>query len=38
VQQQAGIEIGTDYPTPIIDHSAARQRVLTLYKGLRAAN
>lgn len=38
VQQQAGVEIGTDYPTPIIDHSAARQRVLTLYKGLRAAN
>lgn len=38
VQQQTGIEIGKDYPTPIIDHGAARQRVLSLYKGLRAAD
>ncbi len=28
----AGIELGTDYPNPIIDHSFARERALSRYK------
>jgi deoxyribodipyrimidine photo-lyase len=28
----AGIELGTDYPHPIVDHAAARQRALDAYK------
>lgn len=32
VQQRAGVTIGEDYPFPIVDHAAARQRVLAAYK------
>ena len=31
----AGIRLGTDYPAPIIDHRAARQRALDAYASLR---
>ena len=30
-QQRAGCRIGSDYPAPIVDHSAARERVLAAY-------
>jgi deoxyribodipyrimidine photo-lyase len=30
-QAQAGIEIGRDYPAPIVDHAAARQVTLEMY-------
>ncbi|NNC42156.1 MAG: deoxyribodipyrimidine photo-lyase [Acidimicrobiia bacterium] len=29
---EAGIELGQTYPTPLIDHAFARERVLTAYK------
>ena len=29
--QAAGIELGRDYPAPIVDHDAARQRTLLRY-------
>jgi deoxyribodipyrimidine photo-lyase len=32
----AGIELGRDYPAPIVDHSAARNRALEKYKQLKA--
>jgi len=32
VQKSRGIVIGRDYPAPIVDHAAARQRALALYK------
>ena len=32
----AGIELGKDYPAPIIDHSMARNRALEKYKLLKA--
>jgi deoxyribodipyrimidine photo-lyase len=32
----AGIEFGRDYPAPIVDHSAARNRALEKYKQLKA--
>ena len=32
VQKQAGCRIGKDYPTPIVDHHEARQRVLAAYR------
>jgi deoxyribodipyrimidine photo-lyase len=32
VQQQAGCRIGVDYPAPIVDHHAARDRTLAAYK------
>ncbi|MEJ5200008.1 MAG: FAD-binding domain-containing protein, partial [Anaerolineae bacterium] len=32
VQRQAGCVIGRDYPAPIVDHAAARERVLRAYK------
>ena len=30
----AGIRLGHDYPRPIVDHKAARERALTLFHGL----
>ena len=32
LQQSRGIVIGRDYPAPIVDHAAARQRALALFK------
>ena len=32
VQKEAGCRIGRDYPPPIVDHKAARQRTLAAYK------
>ncbi len=32
IQQQAGIVIGKDYPKPIVEHKAARQRALDAYQ------
>jgi deoxyribodipyrimidine photo-lyase len=32
-QQAAGCWIGVDYPAPIVEHSAARQRALAAYRG-----
>ena len=32
VQQAAGCRIGDDYPHPIVDHKAARERTLVAYK------
>jgi deoxyribodipyrimidine photo-lyase len=34
---QYGVEIGTSYPAPIIDHAFARQRAIAEYKRTRAA-
>jgi deoxyribodipyrimidine photo-lyase len=31
-QERAGVSIGRDYPAPIVDHAAARTRVLAAYK------
>lgn len=31
-QNNAGVIIGRDYPAPVVDHAAARQRTLKLYK------
>ena len=33
----AGIELGRDYPEPIVDHKQARERVLAAYKSARNA-
>jgi len=33
--QAAGIRLGHDYPTPIVDHGGARQRALEAFKTLR---
>jgi deoxyribodipyrimidine photo-lyase len=30
-QERAGVVIGRDYPAPVVDHAAARQRALELY-------
>ncbi|MEZ4769233.1 MAG: deoxyribodipyrimidine photo-lyase [Caldilineales bacterium] len=30
-QRRAGCEVGRDYPAPIVDHRAARERTLTAY-------
>lgn len=32
VQEEAGCIVGDDYPAPIVDHQAARQRALDAYK------
>lgn len=37
VLKDAGIELGRDYPEPIVDHKVARERVLDAYKAARAA-
>ncbi len=31
---KAGIELGRDYPLPLVDHASARQRALSLYQEL----
>jgi deoxyribodipyrimidine photo-lyase len=36
VLEAAGIELGQDYPKPIVDHHAARARALAAYSELRA--
>jgi deoxyribodipyrimidine photo-lyase len=33
VQRGAGCVVGRDYPAPIVDHTLARERALTAYKG-----
>ncbi len=35
-QQAAGFAVGRDYPAPIVDHAAQRERALALYKAVRA--
>lgn len=37
-QQQAGCVLGRDYPEPIIDHAAARERALAAYSQARGNN
>jgi deoxyribodipyrimidine photo-lyase len=32
VQEEAGCRIGRDYPAPIVDHAAARERALAFFK------
>ncbi len=34
VQHEAGCVIGDDYPAPIVDHGAARERALAAYKAV----
>jgi deoxyribodipyrimidine photo-lyase len=34
----AGIELGKNYPEPIVDHRLGRERALAAYAGIRAAN
>jgi deoxyribodipyrimidine photo-lyase len=34
-QRAAGVEIGKDYPAPMVDHSAARARTLEIYGAVR---
>ena len=34
----AGIKLGRNYPTPIVDHSKARNRALEIYKYLKAGH
>ena len=34
-QRAAGVEIGKDYPAPVIDHAAARKRTLEIYAAVR---
>ncbi|MBC8007484.1 MAG: deoxyribodipyrimidine photo-lyase [Prolixibacteraceae bacterium] len=34
-QRAAGVEIGKDYPAPMIDHAAARKRTLEIYAAVR---
>ena len=35
VLSEAGIELGRDYPPPIVDHAAARHRALQAYEKMR---
>jgi deoxyribodipyrimidine photo-lyase len=35
-QQQAGCVIGADYPAPVVDHAAARERTLARYAVVKA--
>ncbi|MEE2566635.1 cryptochrome/photolyase family protein [Hyphobacterium marinum] len=37
VLDEAGVRLGTDYPKPIVDHSAARERALAAFKDLKSA-
>ena len=32
---EAGVELGTDYPQPIVDHDMARKRALAAFQALR---
>jgi deoxyribodipyrimidine photo-lyase len=34
-QEAAGVEIGRDYPAPIVDHAAARAQTLALYAAVK---
>lgn len=36
-QGAAGVRIGIDYPAPIVDHAAARERALAVYGATKAA-
>jgi deoxyribodipyrimidine photo-lyase len=36
VQREAGCVIGRDYPAPLVDHAAQRERALALFKAVRA--
>ncbi len=36
--QAAGVELGHDYPAPIVDHGAARGRALAAFKSMKEAN
>jgi deoxyribodipyrimidine photo-lyase len=36
VATKAGVEIGREYPKPMVEHSAARQRALAAFKEARA--
>ena len=38
VLDDAGVRLGRDYPLPIVDHGAARDRALEAYAALRAAS
>ena len=31
-QQMLGIEIGRDYPLPVVDHAVRRQQALAMYE------
>jgi deoxyribodipyrimidine photo-lyase len=33
----AGLELGRDYPRPIVDHAAARERTLARYAVVKAS-
>jgi deoxyribodipyrimidine photo-lyase len=35
--EKAGVELGTTYPDPLVDHSAARERALAAFKDLKDA-
>jgi len=35
-QVRAGCHIGAEYPAPIVDHAAARERVLAAYKAVKS--
>ena len=37
-QAAAGCRIGTDYPAPIVDHAAARDRALAAFAAAKAAS
>jgi deoxyribodipyrimidine photo-lyase len=37
VLEQAGVVLGRDYPAPVVEHEAARERTLKRFKALRAA-
>jgi deoxyribodipyrimidine photo-lyase len=34
---QAGVVLGNDYPRPVVDHDAAREKTLARFKAIRAA-
>ncbi|MFN4117447.1 cryptochrome/photolyase family protein [Acidovorax sp.] len=36
--QEAGVHLGRDYPHPVVDHDAARQRTLARYAVVKAAH
>jgi len=36
-QRRLGVQIGADYPAPIVDHAAARERVLSAYGASKSA-
>jgi len=35
VLKEAGVKLGTTYPTPIVDHAAARERALAAYRQMK---